>query len=75
MVGFQAEGTRGRALIEGASELRIHGAPVPVRAHIAKLNSMSGHADRGEIVRWLKTLPSPPRRLFSCTVSRGRWTR
>ena len=64
MVGFQAEGTRGRALIEGASELRIHGAPVPVRARIAKLNSMSGHADRGEIVRWLKTLPSPPRRVF-----------
>jgi metallo-beta-lactamase family protein len=64
MVGFQAAGTRGRQLIEGAPEVRIHGAQVPVRARIAKLNSMSGHADRGEIVRWLKTLPAPPKRLF-----------
>jgi metallo-beta-lactamase family protein len=64
MVGFQAAGTRGRQLIEGASELRIHGQQVPVRARVAKVNSMSGHADRSEIVRWLKTLPSPPRRLM-----------
>jgi metallo-beta-lactamase family protein len=62
--GFQAEGTRGRQLIEGASEVRIHGSSVPVRARIAKLNSMSGHADRSEIVRWLKTCPSAPQRLF-----------
>jgi metallo-beta-lactamase family protein len=64
MVGFQAEGTRSRALIEGATELRIHGVPVAVRARIARLNSMSGHADRGEIVRWLRTLPSAPRRVL-----------
>ena len=64
LVGFQAEGTRGRQLLEGAKELRIHGSSVPVHARVAKLNSMSGHADRGEIVRWLKTLPAPPRRLF-----------
>ena len=64
LVGFQAEGTRGRQLLEGATEIRIHGTSVPVRARVAKLNSMSGHADRGEIVRWLKTLPAPPKRLF-----------
>jgi metallo-beta-lactamase family protein len=64
LVGFQAEGTRGRQLLEGAQELRIHGMPVPVRARVAKLNSMSGHADRGEIIRWLKTLPAPPQHLF-----------
>jgi len=64
LVGFQAEGTRGRQLLEGAAEVRIHGEPVPVRARVAKLNSMSGHADRGELMRWLKTLPSPPQRLF-----------
>jgi metallo-beta-lactamase family protein len=64
LVGFQAEGTRGRQLLEGAKELRIHGMSVPVHARVAKLNSMSGHADRGEIVRWLKTLPAPPQRLF-----------
>jgi metallo-beta-lactamase family protein len=64
LVGFQSEGTRGRQLLEGATEIRIHGAPVVVRARVAKLNQMSGHADRGEIVRWLKTLPAPPKRLF-----------
>jgi metallo-beta-lactamase family protein len=64
LVGFQSEGTRGRQLLEGATEVRIHGMPVPVRARVAKLNQMSGHADRGEIVRWLKTLPAPPQRLF-----------
>jgi metallo-beta-lactamase family protein len=64
LVGFQAEGTRGRQLLEGATEVRIHGMPVPVRARVAKLNQMSGHADRGEIVRWLRTLPAPPQRLF-----------
>jgi metallo-beta-lactamase family protein len=64
LVGFQSEGTRGRQLLEGAPEIRIHGAPVPVRARVAKLNQMSGHADRSEIVRWLKTLPAPPKRLF-----------
>jgi metallo-beta-lactamase family protein len=64
LVGFQSEGTRGRKLLEGAPDVRIHGAPVPVRARVAKLNQMSGHADRSEIIRWLKTLPAPPKRLF-----------
>jgi metallo-beta-lactamase family protein len=62
--GFQAEGTRGRQLIEGAPDVRIHGVQIAVRARIAKLNSMSGHADRSEIVRWLRTLPQAPRQLF-----------
>jgi metallo-beta-lactamase family protein len=64
LVGFQAEGTRGRQLLEGAPEVRIHGMPVAVRARVAKINSMSAHADRSELVRWLKTLPAPPQRLF-----------
>ncbi len=64
VVGFQAEGTRGRQLIEGAHRAAHPRRPVPVRARIAKLNSMSGHADRGEILRWLRTLPAPPRRLM-----------
>ena len=61
--GFQAEGTRGRQLIEGASDVKIHGRVVPVRARIEKVNSMSAHADRGEILRWLKAMPAPPARL------------
>ena len=62
--GFQAEGTRGRQLIEGATEVKIHGRLVPVRARIEKVNSMSAHADRGEILRWLGAMPSRPSRLF-----------
>jgi metallo-beta-lactamase family protein len=61
--GFQAEGTRGRQLIEGATDVKIHGRFVPVRAQIEKVNSMSAHADRGEILRWLGAMPAPPSRL------------
>ncbi len=59
-VGFQAAGTRGRQLIEGSHEVKIHGQFVPVLARIDKLNGMSAHADASEIVRWLRTFPKPP---------------
>jgi metallo-beta-lactamase family protein len=62
--GFQAAGTRGRALIEGASEVKIHGQWVPVNARIARTNAMSAHADSAEVLRWLGTFPSPPGRLY-----------
>ena len=62
-VGYQAAGTRGRALIEGAATVKIHGRMVPVHARIAKIDSMSAHADRGEILRWLGLFPAPPGRL------------
>ena len=62
-VGFQAPGTRGRSLVDGAQEVKIHGHQVAVKARIARNDSMSAHADRGEIVRWLETLPGTPRRV------------
>ena len=62
-VGYQAAGTRGRALLDGVPEVKIHGHMVPVRARVAKIDSMSAHADRSEMLRWLATFPSPPGRL------------
>ncbi len=59
-VGFQAAGTRGRQLIEGAQEVKMFGQFVPVHARIEKLNGMSAHADASEIVKWLRTFPKPP---------------
>jgi metallo-beta-lactamase family protein len=62
-VGFQAAGTRGRKLVDGVRDVKIHGQSIAVNARIAKIDSMSAHADRSEIVRWLGTLPAAPRRL------------
>jgi len=61
--GYQAAGTRGRSLVDGAREVRIHGQDVAVNAQVAKIDSMSAHADRNEILRWLGTIPVAPGRL------------
>jgi metallo-beta-lactamase family protein len=63
-VGFQAEGTRGRDLLNGATAVKIHGGMVPVGARIEKIDSMSAHADAGEILRWLSGFTRPPGRTF-----------
>ncbi|HQZ38888.1 MAG TPA: MBL fold metallo-hydrolase [Vicinamibacterales bacterium] len=59
-VGFQAAGTRGRDLIEGAHRVKMYGQFIPVQARIDKLNAMSAHADAGEVIRWLRTFPRAP---------------
>ncbi len=61
VAGFQAAGTRGRSLIDGADTLRIHGRDIPVRAAVRRVDALSGHADRREIGRWLADLPAPKR--------------
>lgn len=64
LVGFQAEGTRGRRLVDGEKTLRIHGTDVAVNAQIAVIGSMSAHADSQEILRWLRGFKAPPKRTF-----------
>ena len=60
LVGYQAAGTRGRALLEGAEVLKMHGKYVPVRAEVCDLPGFSVHADRDEIVSWLRTADREP---------------
>lgn len=60
-VGYQAAGTRGRLLREGAREVKMLGEMVPVRARIMASDAYSAHADRGEILRWLEGFARPPR--------------
>ena len=59
-VGYQAAGTRGRLLKEGAKELRMFGGETPVRATIMVSDAYSAHADRAEILRWLGGFKHPP---------------
>jgi len=59
-VGYQAEGTRGRDLVEGATAVKLLGRTIPVAARIERLDSMSAHADAGEIMRWLSGFTRAP---------------
>ena len=64
LVGYQAEGTRGRALQDGAQYLRIFGEEVPVRAQVVEIGQLSAHAGRSELLRWLSGLQAPPQQTF-----------
>jgi metallo-beta-lactamase family protein len=64
ITGHQGEGTLGRALLDGARVVRIHKGEVPVLAEVTELRGLSGHADPGELLRWLSGVKRPPRRLF-----------
>lgn len=64
LAGYQAEGTRGDALVRGERMLRIHGEEHLIRAEVVSLGGLSAHADAGEIVDWLRGFEAPPRRTF-----------
>lgn len=64
LAGFQAVGTRGRALQDGAKTVRMHGQNIPVRAHVEIIHGMSAHADQSEIMRWLHGFTRPPRKVY-----------
>ena len=59
-VGYQAAGTRGRQLVDGVKQVKMHGRLIDVHARIEKIDSMSAHADASEIVRWLTGFTRPP---------------
>jgi metallo-beta-lactamase family protein len=63
-VGYQARGTLGRQILDGNKEVRIHGRSRLVRARIAQIQGISGHADRAGLMKWLSCFQSPPRKLL-----------
>jgi metallo-beta-lactamase family protein len=62
--GFQAPGTRGRAMVDGVREVKIHGDWIEIRAEVADLTMLSAHGDSNELLRWLGGFTSPPRKTF-----------
>jgi metallo-beta-lactamase family protein len=64
LAGFQAQGTRGQALQEGAKMLNIFGQQIPVNAEIVELGQLSAHAGKSELLRWLSGLPAPPKQTY-----------
>ena len=68
LVGFQAAGTRGRALLDGAPALKMHGVQVQSRARFLALHGLSGHGDSDELVRWMRSGLAKP---FAVFVTHG----
>lgn len=65
VAGYQAEGTRGRDLVDGKPFIRIFGEEVPVKCKVANMSSLSGHADREELFAWMKNFTSKPKIVFT----------
>ncbi len=62
--GFQAAGTRGASMVAGAETVKLHGEWVPVRAEVVQLHNLSSHADRDQLLAWIKSAPRAPERVF-----------
>ena len=63
-VGYQAEGTRGRKLLEGADEIKVYGKWVPFKMQVVEIEGLSAHADQAELLDWMKALKTKPGRIF-----------
>ena len=63
-VGYQAEGTLGRAIVDGAESVKLFGEPIQIRARIEQVDGISGHADKNMLLDWLGNLKRPPERVF-----------
>ena len=73
--GYQSMGTTGRAILEGADEIRLFGETIDVRAEICKLSGLSGHADKNGLINWIQGFKERPKKVFivhgddaSCTA-------
>ena len=64
LVGYQAEGTRGRQLLEGTSDIKFFGKYYPVKASIKNIESLSAHADQQDLLNWMKTIKNIPEKVF-----------
>lgn len=64
LTGYQAAGTRGRDLLDGARHLKMHGRYVPVRAEVVQVPDFSVHADGDELIAWLRATPTPPHTVY-----------
>ncbi|HRH88647.1 MAG TPA: MBL fold metallo-hydrolase [Rubrivivax sp.] len=62
--GFQVGGSRGAKLVAGATDVKVHGEYVPVRAQVSQVEGFSGHADADELMAWMRQLRRPPRQTF-----------
>jgi metallo-beta-lactamase family protein len=62
--GFQAGGTRGQVMVNGAASVKIHGQKIPIRAEVSNLDMLSAHGDCDDIMRWLGNFTQPPKRTF-----------
>ena len=64
LIGYQAEGTRGRIIEEKRETVKIHGQKVPIKAHVETIDAFSGHADYNEMLAWLMPFNITPRKVF-----------
>jgi metallo-beta-lactamase family protein len=64
LVGYQAEGTRGRQLQDGAHEIKFFGKYYPVKANIKSIESLSAHADQRDLLHWMRNIKNIPEKVF-----------
>ena len=64
LVGYQAEGTRGRQLLDGAHEIRFFGKYYPVKATIKSIQSLSAHADQNDLLNWMRSIKNSPEKVY-----------
>jgi metallo-beta-lactamase family protein len=62
--GYQAEGTRGRALLDGATELKLYGKYFPVKASVKSIEGLSAHADQEGLIEWMSKINNTPTEIF-----------